>query len=171
MKIQPIVKEPAPILHEKAVPVTEITQEIRELIPVMIDTMHAAEGVGLAANQIGVKWHVLVASPDGDRGKEIALINAEIVERTGRNTSPEGCLSLPGVSSDVTRSAGVTVRGLNPEGKQVTIQATGLLARILQHEVDHLDGHLFVDRLWPLGRRSVLAQYQKLADQLKRVKI
>ncbi len=169
--IKPIVKEHDPILHEKAVPVTRITQEIQQLIDTMINTMHAAEGVGLAANQIGSSWNILVASADGKRGKELALINANILERHGRHRSPEGCLSLPGVSAEVRRFTEVTVRGLNREGKQVRIYAQGLLAKILQHEVDHLSGHLFVDRLGLLQRRKVLSQYQKLADALKNVKV
>lgn len=169
--IAPIVKEPNPILHRKAVPVPKITEEIRKLIDAMIETMHAAEGVGLAANQIGSHWNILVASTDGQRGQELVLINPSILKRSGRDRSPEGCLSVPGVSSEVTRSARVTAAGLNRKGEPVILKAQGLLAKILQHEVDHLEGRLFPERLRFFQRRRLLKKYQALSETLSRVRV
>lgn len=169
--ILPIVKEPRPILHKKAVPVSKITPEIRKLIVDMIETMHAAEGVGLAANQVDSPLNILIVSPDGKRGKELVLLNAILTERRGRHRSPEGCLSLPGVSSEVTRSAEVTATGLDREGKPVTVHAKGLLAKILQHEVDHLTGKLYVARLLPWERVEVVGRYKKLVEELKNVRL
>ena len=169
--IAPILKEPNPLLHQKALDVPKITPEIQKLIDTMIETMHAAEGVGLAANQIGSSWNVLVASADGKRGKELVLINAVILKRSGRDRSPEGCLSLPGVSSDVCRCAQVRAAGLTRKGQPVTIEAEGLMAKILQHETDHLAGHLFLDRLGLLKRRRLLQKYLSLADTLKQVRV
>lgn len=171
--ILPIVKEPSPILHQKAVTVTEITPEIDRLIADMIQTMHVAEGVGLAANQVGSNLNLFVANPTGEKGKgrEIVLINALLQQREGTETSPEGCLSLPGISGDVTRATKVVAIGLDRTGKPTTLEATGLLAKILQHETDHLAGHLFPDRLGLFHRRQILQKYKKLADTLRQVKL
>lgn len=169
--IRPILKEPHPLLHQKAVTVTEITEEIRRLIDAMIETMHAAQGVGLAANQVGSSWNILVASPDGQPGKEMVFLNAVLTERRGRSATAEGCLSLPGISSSVTRAHGVTARGLDRRARPVTLQADGLLAKILQHEVDHLQGHLFIDRLRFWSRRRLLKTYHQLSEALSRVTV
>ncbi len=169
--IAPIVREPNPILHRKAVTVAQMTEEIQKLIDTMIETMHAAEGVGLAANQINSPWNILVASPDGQRGNELVLINSAILKRRGRDRSPEGCLSVPGVSSEVARAAQVTATGLNRKSEPVILEAQGLLAKILQHEVDHLQGHLFLDRLGLFQRRRLLQKYQSLSETLKRVHV
>ncbi len=169
--IRPILKEPHPLLHRKAVTVTEVTQEIHRLIDAMIETMHAAQGVGLAANQVGSPWNILVASPDGQPGKELVLLNAVLTDRRGRGTSAEGCLSLPGISSSVTRSVRLTAKGLDREARPVTLQADGLLAKILQHEVDHLQGHLFIDRLGFWSRRRLLQTYHQLSKALSRVTV
>ena len=169
--ILPIVKEPKAILHKKALPAGKLTPEIRKLIDDMIETMHAAEGVGLAANQVGSPLNILIASPDGKKGKELVLLNAVLSQRRGRHRSPEGCLSIPGVSSEVTRSAEVTATGLDREGKPVTIRAKGLLTKILQHEVDHLSGKLYVARLLPWERADVLGRYRKFVEELKNVRL
>lgn len=166
-----ILREPDPLLHRKAKPVLEVTPDIRRFIGTMIETMHAAEGVGLAANQIGSDLAILVASPDGKNGNELVLINPRILKRSGHNRFPEGCLSLPGISSEVSRSAQVTVSGLNQKGEPVTLQADGLPAKILQHEVDHLEGRLFPDRLGFWQRRGLLRKYMKLAATLQQVKV
>ncbi len=169
--IIPIVKEPNPLLHRKAVSAPQDTTQIQALIDSMIETMHAAEGVGLAANQVGSPWAILVASPDGKRGKELILINATLVKRKGRSRSPEGCLSVPGVSADVVRAARVTVRGLNRQFQPVTLEAEGLLAKIFQHEIDHLRGRLFLERLRFLQRRRLLRKYRGLARTLQQVQV
>ena len=170
-RMTPIVKEPNPILHQRAAPVREITAEILCLIDTMIKTMHAAQGVGLAANQVGSNLDILVASPDGKAGKELVLLNAALIGRRGRVSSPEGCLSLPGLSAEVHRSAQVTATGLNRQGEPITLKADGLLARILQHEVDHLKGDLFLDRLGIFHRRRLLARYRRMMDNLDRIRL
>ncbi len=169
--IAKIVKEPDPILHRSAKQVKTITPDIENLVGVMIRTMHAARGVGLAANQIGSEWAILVANPDGERGNEIVLINPVIEKRSGKTSSPEGCLSLPGISSEVTRAAQVTVSGLNREGKPVTLEAVQLLAKILQHETDHLGGRLFVDRVSPWKKLKLLKEYESVARTLRQIKL
>lgn len=167
--ILPIVKEPDPILHRKAAPVGEPTPEIQKLIDDMIDTMHAAEGVGLAANQVGSPLNILVASPDSHRGGELILLNAVITQRRGTHASPEGCLSVPGVSSEVPRAAEVTVAGCDRRNQPCTLRATGLLAKILQHEVDHLQGRLYPDRLKPGERKPLLQKYRKIHETLRKI--
>lgn len=169
--IKPIVKEPNPLLHQKATPVGNVTAQIQQLIDAMIETMHAAQGVGLAANQIGSPLNILVVSVDGERGKELVLLNAVVSERHGRFRSPEGCLSVPGVSAEVTRAASLKVNGLDRRGRPITLEAKGLLAKILQHETDHLQGHLFLDRVGLLERRRLLKKYESLMRALKQVKV
>ena len=164
-----IVKEPHPILHRKAEPVREMTAQIQHLIADMIETMHAADGVGLAANQVGSPLDLLVASPDGVKGKELVLINAALVKKRGRIRRPEGCLSLPGIASKFSRPAEVTVNGLDRTLKGITLQATGLLAQILQHEIDHLQGHLYLARLGFWSRRQLLRKYHCLTESLRKI--
>ena len=166
-----VVKEPDPILHHPAEPVRQMTSQIHGFILEMIDTMHAAEGVGLAANQVGSPLNILVASSDGAKGKELVLINAAIIRRRGRIRRPEGCLSLPGISSTLARSAEVTITGLDLAFKTTTLKATGLLAQILQHEIDHLQGHLYVDRLAFWRRWQLLRRYHSLAEALQKVSL
>jgi peptide deformylase len=169
--IRPIVKESNPVLHRKTTAVPQVTPEIQELIDSMIETMHAAEGVGLAANQIGVSLSILVASADGKKGRELVLLNPTLIKREGRHRSSEGCLSLPGISAEVSRSAKVAVTGLDREGKGVRIEAEGLLAKILQHEVDHLEGHLFPERVGFWERRRLMRQYASLCATLRQVQV
>ncbi|VBB07946.1 peptide deformylase [Lucifera butyrica] len=130
------------ILKEKALPVTKIDRKIKRLLDEMAETMYRAEGVGLAAPQVGVSLRVVVIDA-GDGLLE--LINPVIVEMEGRETGTEGCLSIPGIYGEVERYEKVTVEGLNREGKKVRIQGTGLLSRALQHELDHLEGILFIE--------------------------
>lgn len=143
MAVLPIRKAGDPILKAKAVPVTRIDKKIRGLLDDMVWTMEEAEGVGLAAPQVGVSLRVIVIDiGDG----LIELINPEIVESEGVDCGPEGCLSVPDVFGEVERSATVTVQGTKRNGKKIRIAAAGLLARAIQHEIDHLDGILFIDR-------------------------
>ncbi|MBE0467791.1 MAG: peptide deformylase [Candidatus Desulforudis sp.] len=144
MAVYHIVSHPDPILREKAQEVKEITPRIKKLVTNMIDTLRDASGVGLAAPQIGVPKRVLVV---GAGDNVIVLINPEIVSLEGEpELGEEGCLSLPGLWGKVNRAPRVTVRGYNLEGKQVGYNAEGLASRAFQHEVDHLDGILFIDR-------------------------
>ena len=161
--ILPIVKEPNLILHQRAIRVTQMTPEIKKLVADMIETMHAAPGVGLAANQVGSPLDILVASADGEKGKELVLFNAVITERKGKALCPEGCLSVPGVSSKVTRATEVIATGFAPTMEPVQVEATGLMAQILQHETDHLQGHLYVERLSYWKRKRLLKTYQGLS--------
>ena len=163
--VLPVVKEPNAILHQKALTVTAITPEIKKLIDDMIETMYVAQGVGLAANQVGSRWNILVASSAGKKGEELVLINASITSRSGRELKPEGCLSVPGVSGKVERATEVTASGLNVDLKPVTVQATGLMAHILQHETDHLAGHLYIERLSFWSKKRLLHRYAELQTQ------
>jgi len=152
-----------PVLREKADPVESVTEEIRALIRDMFDTMYAEDGVGLAAPQVGVSQRVIVVDPRDDDVQPFALVNPEIREMSAETEKgEEGCLSLPGLKEMVDRSIRVTVTGLNDEGDPVTIQADDLLARILQHEIDHVDGILFIDRVSPLKRKMLLKRWDKV---------
>lgn len=150
------------VLREKAQPVPEITEELRALLPDMYDTMYAAEGVGLAAPQIGLGIRVIVIDPHDEVTAPFALFNPEVVA-TGSETekSEEGCLSIPGIRELVERPTTCVVEALDPAGEPVHIEAEGFLARILQHEVDHLNGVLFLDHLSPIKRRMAIARWKK----------
>jgi len=151
MAIRIIVKDPDPILRQKAKPVPKITPNIHKLLNDMAETMYDAEGVGLAAPQIGILKRVIVMDV-GDEHGLIELINPEIIHREGEQFGPEGCLSIPGLTGDVRRSQKVIVKGLNRDGQEIQIEGTDLLARCIQHEVDHLNGVLFTDlaeRVYP----------------------
>ncbi|MFA6147566.1 MAG: peptide deformylase [bacterium] len=144
-----ILVYPDPFLARKATPVASVGVRIRELVRDMFETMYAAEGVGLAAPQVGVGKRVIVldVSPVDETIPPMALINPEIVERNGSATAVEGCLSVPGVQGEVCRAEIVEVSGLDAQGNPFRIRAGGILSRALQHEIDHLDGILFIDRL------------------------
>lgn len=146
---RPILTYPEPFLATKSLPVGGVDERIRDLVRDMFDTMYAANGIGLAAPQIGVGKRVIVAdiSPVEEQSRPLALVNPEIVRKEGQEEGMEGCLSVPGVEGTVCRAASVTVRGMNESGDPVTMEVSGLLARVLQHEIDHLDGILFIDRL------------------------
>ncbi|HVJ50545.1 peptide deformylase [Desulfitobacterium sp.] len=143
MSVYQIVEIGSEVLREKAKEVKEITPNIVKLLENMLDTMYEADGVGLAAPQIGITKRVVVIDV-GDGPVE--LINPVIIEQEGESDDSEGCLSIPGVTGDVIRAAKVTVQGLNRKGELQTIKADGLLARACQHEIDHLEGILFVDK-------------------------
>ncbi|MGB9613214.1 MAG: peptide deformylase [Candidatus Margulisiibacteriota bacterium] len=139
-----ILKFPNPILRKKAKPVKKVTPEVVKLIDNLVETMRAAPGVGLAAPQVGELVRVIVVEVAGEL---IALVNPKIVEKSGRQTFTEGCLCLPGVEAPVERAEYVVVKGLDRYGENVKVEAKGLLATVLQHEIDHLDGVLFIDRV------------------------
>lgn len=144
MAIRIIVKHPDPVLREKAKPVPQVTPNIQKLLTDMADTMYDAPGVGLAAPQIGISKRVIVVDV-GDEHGLIELVNPEIIEADGDQFGPEGCLSIPGLQGDVRRKNRVKVKGLNRDGEEFVIEGTGYLARALQHEIDHLNGVLYVD--------------------------
>lgn len=149
------------VLRQRAEEIGEITAELRTLVQNMFQTMYEAEGVGLAGPQVGVSQRVIVVDVREEGSSPFALINPKIVQ-SSRDTekAEEGCLSIPGVSGVVERPAHVVVEGLNELGQPLRIEAEGLLGRCLQHEVDHLDGVLFIDRLSPLKRTMVLKKYR-----------
>ena len=144
-----ILVYPDPFLARKAVPVPVVDDRIRALIRDMFETMYAAEGIGLAATQVGVGKRVVVldVSPVDETIASVAVVNPEIVSRDGSATTVEGCLSVPGVQGEVCRAETVEVRGVDEQGTPLRIRADGILSRALQHEIDHLDGVLFIDRL------------------------
>ncbi|MCL6625835.1 MAG: peptide deformylase [Alicyclobacillus shizuokensis] len=146
MAIRIIRKGNDPILRQIAKPVPAITKAVEKLLDDMAETMYDAKGVGLAANQIGIAKRLVVI----DVGEGLVeLINPEILERSGSQRAAEGCLSLPGLSGEVTRARHVKVRALNRQGEEIVIEASDLFARCIQHEVDHLNGILFIDYLKP----------------------
>ncbi|MGE4356994.1 MAG: peptide deformylase [Candidatus Omnitrophota bacterium] len=156
---------PDGVLRKKSVAVTKITDEERKLIKDMIDTMYVADGVGLAAPQVGVSKRIFVANATGEKGKELVFINPRILEKSpSREVLAEGCLSLPGISAEVKRSKKVVLRFEDLEGKEKIINANGLLARIIQHEVDHLDGILFIDRISVIKRFRLLRKLKEKAS-------
>lgn len=139
-----IVMEPDEVLHQVAKEVSKITPNVQKLLTDMADTMYHAEGVGLAAPQIGILKRVIVVDV-GDEHGLIELINPEIVSQEGEQFGPEGCLSIPGYRGDVRRAQTVTVKGLDRNGNEVTYTGSDLLARAFQHEIDHLNGVLYTD--------------------------
>ncbi|WP_411343075.1 peptide deformylase [Paenibacillus sp. WLX1005] len=144
MAIRIIVKEPDEVLHKKAKEVTKITPNVQKLLTDMAETMYDADGVGLAAPQVGILKRVIVVDVGDDNGL-IELINPEIVSSSGEQLGSEGCLSIPALNGEVRRAMEVTVKGLDRDGNEITITGTELLARALQHEIDHLNGVLFTD--------------------------
>ncbi|MTI79801.1 MAG: peptide deformylase [Firmicutes bacterium] len=143
MAVYEVVKNGDPVLREKAKQVPKITPNVKKLLDNMRETMYINKGVGLAAPQVGVSKRIIVV----DVGEGLfEVINPEIVESQGVETDMEGCLSIPGAVGDVPRAASVVVKGLNRDGQEVSINARGFLARAFQHEIDHLDGVLFIDK-------------------------
>lgn len=152
-----------PVLRTAAAPVETVDDEVRRLIADMFDTMYAEEGVGLAAPQIGISQRIIVVDPHDGDVKPFALINPEIVTSSDDvDRAEEGCLSIPGLTEVVERPVAVQVRALDAEGRDVVFDAHGLLARILQHEVDHINGILFIDRVSALKRKMLLNRWQKV---------
>ena len=153
----------SPVLRQKAEDVVEIDDELRVLIADMFETMYAAEGIGLAGPQVGVGKRVMVVDVNEEDGRRFALVNPTVVEQSrALEKEEEGCLSIPGVAAHVERPSTVVVEALDETGRPVRIEADGLLARCLQHEIDHLDGVLFIDRISPLKRSMLLKKYRSL---------
>jgi peptide deformylase len=152
----------SPVLRTETTPVAGVTDDLRRLVDDMFETMHAAQGIGLAAPQVGRLERVAVVQVDEDM---LVLVNPEIVTPIGKERAEEGCLSIPDIYGDVERAARVTVRALDLEGKPFEREASGLLARAIQHEIDHLHGKLFVDYLSFLKRRGALARWEELKSQ------
>lgn len=145
MAIRIIVKDPDPVLREIAKPVPKVTPNILKLLDDMADTMYDAGGVGLAAPQIGIQKRVIVLDPHDGETELIELINPQIIRADGEQLGAEGCLSIPGLNGDVNRKQNITVTGWDRDGNEIIIEASDYLARIFQHEIDHLNGILFTD--------------------------
>jgi peptide deformylase len=161
---------PDPRLKAKAKPITEFTTQVARIVDDLFETMYSAEGVGLAAPQVGLAQRIVVIDiAPGEAAREpLALVNPVIVGGSGEVSWNEGCLSLPGEAEDVDRQEVVTVRALDREGRQIEIaDATGLFAIALQHEIDHLDGTLFVDRLSTLKREVIRRRMKKLKAEIE----
>jgi peptide deformylase len=149
----------SPVLREPTKPVERVTDELRRLVDDMFETMHAAKGIGLAAPQVGRLERLFVAEVEDDR---VAIFNPEILDASGKPVkAEEGCLSIPEVYGDVERPPLVTVRGLDANGEVIETEASGLLARCFQHEIDHLHGRLFVDYLSMFKKRSAMAAWER----------
>jgi peptide deformylase len=154
-----------PVLRRETAIVAEVTDAHRRLVDDMFETMYVANGIGLAAPQVGRLERIAVVDVGEEGPGRIALINPEIVREEGETRGEEGCLSIPEIYGEVTRSALVTVRALDRDGKEFAIEAEGLLAVCLQHEIDHLHGKLFIDYLSLLKRRSALSKWEKMKTQ------
>ena len=160
MTIHPIVIAGEPVLHQPTREITEFDEKLRTLVDDMFETMYAAEGIGLAAPQVGRSERVFVADVDGT---PYVFVNPEIVSSEGLDRAEEGCLSIPEIFGDVNRPDWVHARALDRDGNPFEIEATGLLARCIQHELDHLDGKLFIDYLSLLKRKFVMRNWEREA--------
>ena len=172
MTIKPLIILPDPILRQVSKPIETIDSEVKKLADDMLETMYDAPGIGLAAIQIGVARRMLVldVSKDGEDKKPLVFINPEIVASSAeRSVYEEGCLSIPDYYAEVERPAAITVRHLDREGKEQVTEADGLLATCLQHEIDHLNGVLFIDHISKLKREMVIRKFTK-ASKLRGTK-
>src|SRR5687767_1399840 len=163
--IRPILRYGADVLHAPAAPVAEITADIQQLIDDMIQTMYVAPGVGLAATQVGVPLRIFVCDISVGRNPTdlLTFVNPEFIERDGMQLEEEGCLSVPGFNATVARPSRAVLKGLDRDGREQSVEAAGLLARCFQHEMDHLDGTVFVDRLRGLQKDLIVRKIKKLA--------
>lgn len=157
-----ILEFPDPRLRTRAKPVGQVDDELRRLIDDMFETMYDAPGIGLAATQVDVHQRLLVLDVSEDKSRPMVFINPEIVGSSGVQTCQEGCLSLPGVYADVKRAEHIKVRALGRDGEPFEIDADGLLAVCIQHEMDHLEGKVFTDHLSPIKREMVKKKLEKL---------
>ncbi len=161
MAIHQIRKYPDPVLRRVASRVTDVSDELCRLSEDMLETMRAARGIGLAANQIGHAIRIISLDVGEKESQPLVILNPEIVERASEEAAEEGCLSLPGFYETVKRAKKVLVKGVTVDGKEFTLECEGLLARAFQHEIDHLDGILFVDHLSPVKRQLFRKEYMK----------
>ncbi len=158
MSVLPLHLLGSPVLRQHSAEVRTVDDDVRRLVENMFETMDAARGVGLAANQVGVARRVAVVDADGDR---FVMIDPTIVEAEGRATAEEGCLSIPEIYGDITRPERVVLEALDEQGNRYRKEAVGLKARAIQHEIDHLDGILFLDHLSLIKRQMLLARWRR----------
>lgn len=164
MAILDVVYYGDPRLEKVSEPIAEVTPEVRRLARDMFETMYFTSGVGLSAPQIGVNRRLLVIDVSGgnDRSKQVTMINPVVVEQSGTQTGQEGCLSFPGLFAVIKRPNYVKVRGLDLDGKEIHVEGSELLARAFLHEIDHLDGILFIQRMKKADREAVIKKVKKL---------
>ncbi|MFC5438595.1 peptide deformylase [Rhodanobacter ginsenosidimutans] len=165
MSVLFILEFPDPRLRTRAAPVTVFDAKLKQFVADMFDTMYAANGVGLAATQVNVHQRVLVTDMSEGRTEPLALINAQILEKEGSQVYQEGCLSFPGLYADVTRALKVKVKAYDADGNEFVVDVEGPLAVCIQHEIDHLDGKVFVDHLSALKRGMLLKRLEKARKQ------
>ena len=167
--IHPILKYGEEILHRPAETVLEITKKVNKLIDDMIETMYAAQGIGLAAPQIGVPLNIFVVDISAGRNPHdlIVMINPSLMVATGTQSKEEGCLSVPGFNVSLERPAQIKLKGVDRNGRELQFEAKDLLARAFQHEIDHLDGKIFIDRLRGVKRDLIVRRIYKLQRQKK----
>ena len=169
MAILEILHYPDPRLRNEAKQVTEVDAEIQQLVKDMFETMYDAPGIGLASIQVNVPMRVIVVDVSEEQDQPLCFINPEVVETEGEETMDEGCLSVPGFYETVQRAEKIRVKALNEKGETFEMDADGLLAVCIQHEIDHLDGKLFVDYISPLKRNRIRKKLEKDAKQTRRV--
>jgi peptide deformylase len=157
-----ILHFPDPRLRKKATPVDKVNDQVRQTVKDMFETMYDAPGIGLAATQVNIQQQIIVMDVTDDNSAPVCLINPEIIAKSGEEEMQEGCLSVPGVFENVQRAESISVRALDEEGLEFTLDADGLLAVCIQHEMDHLDGKLFVDYLSPLKMQRIKKKMLKM---------
>ena len=167
MALLDILHFPNPRLRKKAVPIKEVTDAIRQLADDMFETMYDAPGVGLAANQINIQKRIVVIDISEDKSNPLVFINPEIIGKQGEREHEEGCLSVPEAYEVVTRADTIRVKALNRDGDEFEMDADELLATCIQHEIDHLDGKLFVDYISNLKRQRIKKRLEKQQKQKK----
>lgn len=165
MAILNILHYPDPRLREKALPVETVDQEIKQFVADMFETMYEAPGIGLAATQANVQKRIIVIDISEDKSSPLCFINPQIVEKDGEEEMEEGCLSVPGIYEKVKRAEHIKVRALDREGNPLEMEATGLLSVCIQHEIDHLEGKLFVDYLSELKRQRIRKKIEKVRQK------
>jgi peptide deformylase len=161
MTILDILHFPDPRLRKKAEPITQVDDQVRQTVDDMFQTMYDAPGIGLAANQVNIHKRIIVIDISKENEQPLCLINPEILDSQGEEEMEEGCLSVPGFYEQVRRSAQVRIRALDRDGHEFELMAEGLLAVCVQHEIDHLDGKLFVDYISPLKRQRIRKKLEK----------
>ncbi|MEH2922865.1 peptide deformylase [Samsonia erythrinae] len=168
MSVLQVLHFPDERLRITAQPVKEVNADIQRIVDDMFDTMYEEEGIGLAATQVDIHQRIIVIDVSEERDQRLVLINPELIEKSGDTGIEEGCLSIPETRALVPRSENVKVRALDRDGKTFELEATGLLAICIQHEMDHLVGKLFIDYLSPLKRQRIRQKLEKLAKQNSR---
>lgn len=166
-----IVSYPDPVLRKRAKPLTTINDEVRQKVEDMFGLMHQSDGIGLAAPQVGWSVRLFIIDVNGDSYEEKVFINPIIVEETGEAIKEEGCLSFPGIMGKIIRAQKIKAHAYNLQGQKIEIEAEGLASRAWQHELDHLDGCLFIDKMSPTNRLAISRQLKELERAYKKTQI